>query len=478
MRQRADLTALPTAPTPPVRDLRPLEAALTAAQLRILRHPARRKALQCGRRFGKSFLLGVLLYRAALGHPGTVNLFCALSVEVARRLIWGVLQSLNDRFSLGARFDNAASVAHLPNGSRIHLKGVGTKREGEKLVGDKYRLICFDEGQAYPGWLNYVLEEIIQPALEDLQGELVIAGTTNATAAGPFHELTTDPDSGYEVFSGLWVGDNEKFPLWAGQHDWRERLQTWWEGMLADRGWDEDTPIVRRQWRAEWVRDVDSLILDIDMERNMVAALPEGAYRYVIGCDLGWSDATAFVVVCWRPHDKTVYVVDADVESHLVSDDKCERLQRLIGIYDPERIVIDPAAGGRQWAEDLSAKWGIHIESAQKQSKLEYMSLLSDECSVGKVKFHERVRDHVEQMRIIEWEDKRAGIISEAYAHDFFDAFRYAWRESPHCQATPEPEAPPARGTDAWAAQYARDLEKQLQDYEMERRHMFGCERS
>ena len=468
------MTTLPTVDPPPVRDLSPLENALTRAQRRIMRSPARRKAMQCGRRFGKSYLLGVLLYRAALTYPNTVNLFCALSVEVARRLIWTVLQQLDERFSLGARFDNAASMAFLPNGSRIHLKGVGTKREGEKLVGDKYRLVCIDEGQAYPGWLNYVLEEILQPALEDLQGEVVIAGTTNATAAGPFHDLTTGAVDGWEVHSGLTVFDNEKFPLWAGQPDWASKAKAWWSSMLAERGWNEDTPIVRRQWYAEWVRDVDSLILDIDMGRNMVFDLPEGTYRHVIGCDLGWSDATAFVVVCWRPHDPTVYVRDADVESHLISDDKFVRLKRLVDKYDPELIVIDSAAGGRQWAEDLSAKYGLHLVPAKKQSKIEYMSLLSDECAVGKVKFVEKVREHVEQMRIIEWEDKRAGVISEAYPHDFFDAFRYAWRESPHCQATPAPEAEPEQGTDEWANAYARKLEQQLIEQEREDSWLFG----
>src|SRR5205085_2276529 len=82
----------------------------------------------------------------------------------------------------------------------------------------------------------------------------------------------------------------------------------------------EQTPWFRRNYLREWVVDIDALVYRFRAGLNEYAELPQyrrGEWRFVLGCDLGYADATAFVVVAYHPNDRVLYVVETLSESGL-----------------------------------------------------------------------------------------------------------------------------------------------------------------
>ena len=395
-------------------------------QVEAIRNPKKLKTIRTGRRGGKTKTLGTYLFDVALSRPGALCLFIALTRPSAKRLIWQELKNLNKRHGLGAQFNNTSLEVTLPNGAQIWLAGASSAAEREKLRGHAFDVVCCDESGSFGEEFEYLLTEILDAALEDYAGTLVLVGTPNAAAAGAFFDRDTSDREDWAHFHWS-VLDNPKFPRWAGKKNWRREAKKWWADKCKREGWQEDDPVKHREWLAEWVRDANRLVYRVT-DDLLVPALPAGDYTYLLGADLGWNDQKTIVVLACSEVSKQLYVVDYFAESQLLIDDYAEVLKQYIKTYHSVANVCDAGALGKDIVEQLRQRHAIPIEAATKQHKPANISFLNSALKQRRLHFLPGAKAVFQQMKLLQWKDKLQLKTDQAFREDLCDALLYVFR--------------------------------------------------
>jgi hypothetical protein len=169
-----------------------LRVALHAGQLAIHRSKARFKVCAAGRRFGKSHLAAAELLIAGLaseqnGHELDEThevYYIAPTFEQGKRIMWAKLKKLGGFAEEGgviaARHENTGVIT-LINGRKISIKGADNP---DSLRGVGLSYVVLDE---YADMKPNVWEEIIRPALMDVEGAALFIGTPKGK--NHFYEL-------------------------------------------------------------------------------------------------------------------------------------------------------------------------------------------------------------------------------------------------------------------------------------------------
>lgn len=160
--------------------------SLHPGQAAIFNSPARFKVCAAGRRFGKSHFAALMLGIEALKSEkqtldGTVRLtlehgvyYVAPTFDQAKRIMWPKLKELlgyADHGGFIARENVNDGWLELISGRRIYIKGADNP---ESLRGIGLSYVVLDE---YADMKPFVWDEIIDPALMDVQGEALFIGT-------------------------------------------------------------------------------------------------------------------------------------------------------------------------------------------------------------------------------------------------------------------------------------------------------------
>lgn len=159
-----------------------LDFQLHSGQLEIFNDPARFKVVAAGRRFGKSFLACVSLLINALKDTNEAGYdisdkevyYVAPTFDQAKKIMWPLLKRLGKMEREGgviaSTVENTA-VATLVNGRRISIKGADRP---DLLRGVGLSYVVLDE---YAFMKPDVWQQIIRPALADVEGEALFIGT-------------------------------------------------------------------------------------------------------------------------------------------------------------------------------------------------------------------------------------------------------------------------------------------------------------
>lgn len=157
--------------------------SLHPAQAAIFNSKARFRCVAAGRRFGKTYLASVLLATEALkshndkGYELTAEhgvYYVAPTFEQAKRLMWRRLRLLlgferQGGFIKGENINDG--FFELINGRRIYIKGADNE---DALRGEGYSFVVLDE---YADMKPTVFDDIIDPALMDVEGSVLFIGT-------------------------------------------------------------------------------------------------------------------------------------------------------------------------------------------------------------------------------------------------------------------------------------------------------------
>jgi hypothetical protein len=419
-------------------------------QLEVIAHPARVKTVRTGRRGGKTHLITRWLFKAAQDRAGCKVLFVALTRPSAKRLVWSELQKVNKLYGLGATFNGQDLTVTLLNGSQIWLAGATRGPEIEKLRGHAFDLVCCDESGSFGDELEYLLGEVLDAALEDYQGTIVLVGTPNAAAAGAFFDRDNSAADHIAHFSWT-VLDNPKFPLWAGKADWQTCASAWWQDKVRREGWAVDDPVMNREWLAKWVRDTNRLVYRCD-DSQLVDELPPGEWSYVIGCDLGWNDQKTIVVLACNDNTRQLCFVDCFAQSALLIDDYAEIVKEYQADYNPVAMVCDAGALGKDLVEHMRAVHSIPFLAADKKQKGTNQQFMNGALGRKRLKFAPRARDLYRQMSILQWADQRRMKTDQSFREDLCDAALYAFRYATNVYKPDFFEELPQPGTAEYAA--------------------------
>lgn len=146
-----------------------LQVKLHEKQLEIFNSTSRFKVVAAGRRFGKSRLAAWTLIIEALKSKEKDVFYVAPTFQQAKDILWGLLKEIGHEVIKTAHENTA--VLTLINGRKIYLKG-SDRPDTLRGVGLAYLVV--DE---YADMKANVWEQILRPALADVQGGAMFIGT-------------------------------------------------------------------------------------------------------------------------------------------------------------------------------------------------------------------------------------------------------------------------------------------------------------
>lgn len=439
------------APNNPARS--PWRRDLHRGQTPIFARRLRRFILKWGRRTGKSHALTAWLCDGWQLYPNEVSVFIAQTQGHAYRILWKTLVRFNEKYKLGLRLDESKLTATFPNGHAIWLTGCSTLREVEKIRGGRYRRVAIDEAGTFDSdLLEYLIDDVLDPALMDLDGELALSGTPGPIPKGYFYERCTGigekgPVPAWPMFEATCL-DN---PHVKGREYIRQKL--------AEKGWTEDNPTFKREYLGQWVIDFDAIIYPFVGNRNAFydADLPRdrGRHRTIISVDIGWHHDTSIITSTSHRNHPDVWFRSAWKAPHLlpgrIAMEVERRRQPLLLAGDSVELVIDSGgSGAKTIAEELKATYGLPFRPAEKQGKILGIERLRGGLLDGTV--------HADPLEcaplIAEWSalpynDARDDH-HEQYPDHCADGALYGYRQH-HLAYRPE-EDPPKPGSPEWHA--------------------------
>jgi hypothetical protein len=391
----------------------PVINELTAKQRQLYYEPARFKCGLMGRRCGKSYTDAAALLG---GQPGDVSLYATRKYIDAKAIMLPVFRDLNFRFDLGLRINLSDHTITEPNGAIIRLAGVKDEAAAEDLRGPRYRRVAVDEcGTFHSELLQYLIEDVLQPALVDSGGDMVLTGTPgeDPDPKDYWFQLTGDPASG---LVGKWptthgtIFDNPRTKV-----DPRIALAD----ILRQNDWTEDHPTYRREYLAHWVPDVGSLVFEY---LGDFATGPESGLT-VLALDFGVVDHTSFTVLrqIERPH---VWVMQSYSLPGLDILQIAEQVAGLRKRWHPNYIVADEGALGKGYALTLSRQYNIPVEPADKRHLRARIDMGRGMLAARQVHLTLEARELFDEWKKLPWNPLKTGF-HDRYKADCSDGFLY-----------------------------------------------------
>tara|TARA_R100000951_G_scaffold76179_2_gene64259 strand:- start:18734 stop:20215 length:1482 start_codon:yes stop_codon:yes gene_type:complete len=427
-----------------------LAKTLFKEQVDFIDDPGKRKAAICSRRSGKSYAAGRYLIKEAMEDEGTVCVYIARTREAAKRILWSSLKEANQQFRLGIKFNNADLIATFPNQSKIMFTGANDASDVDKLRGAAFSLAVLDEAAFFNINVRELVNEVLTPALLDRDGSLVLISTPNSSCHGFFYDVTEKGAYNFSVHRWT-VKDNPYM-----QHAVRAINQDIKNGIL-----NPDDPSYKREYLGIWVRDDQEIVYNYT-EGNLFENRPNSdEWEYVLGIDLGYHDATAFVVVAWSPDYPCLYIVDEFKQSKMLTSEVEEKINRFMKDYNFTSIVMDSGGGASKMVlETFKQRSGLPIKPARKSGdKVGMIKIMNSELAAGKIKLRHDMDilkewDKLQYNRSGTAEDKR-------FDNHLSDACLYAWQESRH-YFYKEHTGAPLFGSQDYFKRLEDDLEEKL----------------
>lgn len=358
------------------------------------------------RRLGKTYIANIIAQLVSLV-PGCNVLIISpnynlssISFELQRKFI--------RHFDLEIERDNLKDkVIELSNGSTIRMGSLSTV---DSTVGRSYQIILFDEaalGDDGESAFNVQL----RPTLDRPNSKAIFIST---------------PRGQNNWFSKFFQrGFSSEFPEWCSiTADYTENT----------RMSEADVQEARRSMsKAEFEQEYlasfttfEGQIFNFDRESNCVDWTPKDRCEYIAGCDPGYKDPTAFVVIEYCAATDCFHIVDEYLQSEATTDKHAAQFRELIQKWNVEIVFIDSAAA--QFASDLTYNYDISTTKARKDvlPGIAYVQTLVEQ---GRLKISPHCEHSLAVMDQYRWDPKetlqREKPLHDQYSH-MADAIRYA----------------------------------------------------
>lgn len=379
----------------------------------------------CSRRAGKSHVAGEYLVKTCVDNPGVICVYIALTRLSAKRIMWRTLKDIchANGFYRDIKWNNTELTVEFPNGSQIILAGASDENDIEVLRGSKYKLVVVDECASFKSHFKEMVEEVIEPALIDLDGTLALIGTPGAACSGYFFDASTSTTSGYSKHHWT-IFDNPFIPNSRG----------WLENRMVQKGWTRENPIYKREWQGLWVRSEDSLVYRFNRERNLYDGNYPKNMTYILGIDFGWNDDNAFCILGFNNESPNIYVCETFAKNKMLVDEISARIHTYKERYGGfARIVADTGGLGKQICEEIKARYKLNLLPAEKQGKAAFIEVINSDFAAKRILVPTTEKQFIEEMEILQWDDNEQKRMEDPrFANHLCDAFLYAAREAKH----------------------------------------------
>ena len=396
----------------------PLYRELFDRQLEFALLPSRFIAAVCSRRAGKTTVCAVKAFQELLNRPNSIGIYLALTDRSVEDIFMPAVLPLVGKYKIKCKVNKDEII--FSNGSKLLICGANHSHKIETFRGIKLLFCIIDEAASFSEKiLHYLIDEIIGPALSDLQGQLMLIGTPAAHCQGMFYNVTQGTEGvwvtrRWTAFNNPYVVDN--FTKYADLFCLRKKC-------------DQSHPKFRREYLGEWCTDDESLMIRPFIVNDLPTNYTPDTHRSVIGVDFGFNDQTAFSVIAWERNNPTAYVVECYGRSQMSVSEIANELKRLKETYKPITIVGDPAGASKIMMQEFLDKYKIVMTPAQKTNKAHYIEILNDALINGLLRLSNTTQDLQHEMKRVVWNEERTREL-EGMKCDQLDATLYAFRES------------------------------------------------
>jgi phage terminase large subunit len=296
------------------------------------------------RRLGKTYIANVIGQLVTLV-PGANVLIISpnynlstISFELQRRLI--------KHFDLEITRDNLKDrIIELSNGSTIRMGSLSTV---DSCVGRSYDLIIFDEA-ALGADGEAAFNVALRPTLDKPNSKAIFIST---------------PRGKNNWFSRFFErGFSADFPEWCSiTADYTENSRMA-ESDVAEARKSMSKSEFEQEYMASFTT-FQGQIYALDSATQICDYEALDGDELIAGCDPGYRDPTAFVVIAYQPVLDVYHIVDEYLKSEATTDKHAEAFQELISKWNVDPIFIDSAAP--QFASDLAYLYDIATIKAKK----------------------------------------------------------------------------------------------------------------
>lgn len=381
--------------------IRKLRAGLTAKQLELVNSRSRRMLVHAGRRGGKTTGLVCLALSKAADHPNETVLVLQKTLTTQSAIeFWTALKAVDEKYGIGCSFHETNKLCTLPNGAVIHMMGSDTEDAADKVRGTRYVLVIIDEAGTFRATvLRYLIDQAVEPALIDLEGDLVVSGTPNRRKVGPFWEFSQGAD-GFVSFNWSML-DNTALPIVPLPDNSEEARAAWRERQLTElcarRGWSRTHPTFLREYLGIWAEDVGGGAYTFNPQINVIedfAIERDSKWTFFVGADLGFNDPCALVVWARRKDDPYLYVVRSESRPHLTPVRWAAWAQSWVESYSQLGVVAGKTADtgglGKGYVTQAEESFGLIFEAADKRQKLSHIDFVNGDLTAGRIKIFRR----------------------------------------------------------------------------------------
>lgn len=422
---------------------------------------ARFLAAQCSRRGGKSNGLAKRFWETMDRHPGCQCIYVGLTRESAKEIMIEPMQRIAEEHNIKFTFTESNLTFKNSVGSSLKLVGADAKNFIRKLKGRKYAGVGVDEAQDFGTHLEALIDDVLTPAIADyVDGWIALTGTPGPVPSGYFFSATEKGKFGYEVHRWTLL-DN---PFMPDPHAFIEDL-------IAKKQWAQNSPTLLREYRNQWVLDVESLWVRYKEHLNDYKHIPPGKMNYVLGVDIGYRDADALAVLGWSEASKETYLIEEIVTAKQDITGLVSQIEAVRSKYDIAKIVMDTGGLGKKIHEEIIRRHQLPIFPADKMRKQENVELLNDNLRLGLFKAQAKSQFALDSYQVqIDWDKSTPDriIVKKKPHSDIIDAVLYAFKET-HAFYHEAPKPKLMRGTKEWAeAQSSEMFEKTLENLKQE----------
>lgn len=424
------------------------------------------QAWLCGRRAAKtSSILAKVLQE---GIPGEVHPYVTTTKQKAREITWPVLERFQKDYNVKLDFNRTTGEVISDRGVHITCEGLSTAPEVEKLRGQRFPGIVFDEAQALKDDLfRRALFEAAQPATADFYQRggfgVICSGTAGYAPTGLWHELT----GGNDVSEGKY--GTSVFRATILDNPYIRNAAVFLEKLRARMHWTDDDPVYQREWLGRWCVGGDGLCYGRSWcNRYMPRYMMPLTGFTIMALDFGEVRPCAWVVIRIVPFEEQIGdYIHKSFHVHVLHAKEivCNSIHEITAItralvkeYHVGLIVGDSAEGfGIRHMNDV---FGMNIIPAFKHgAKAERIFLTCSMLRAGTCHLYEGCEVLGEEFMTVPWNDERTDHHASFNDHAL-DALHYALEQA--FQVMQVKPAQPAPGSEAALEQKRLEMRKRI----------------
>ncbi len=357
------------------------------------------------RRLGKTYIANIIAQLVSL-IPGCNILIISPNYNLSS-ISFELQRTFIKKFDIEVTRDNLKDrVIELSNGSTVRMGSLSTV---DACVGRSYTLILFDEAALGSGG-----EEAFNVQLRPTLDRPNSKGIFISTPRGKNNWFARFFDRGF----------NPAFPEWCSiSADYTENPRMSESDVAEARN-----SMSKAEFEQEYLASFNTFegqIFNFSHD-NVMEFSPVGRVQYIAGCDPGFRDPTAFIVIAYDEMLDLFHVVDEYLEAESVTSVHAAAFRKFIDKWDIELVYVDSAAA--QFSADLAYEYDIACTNAKK-AVLPGIAYVSNVVECGRLRVSPHCSHTLAALDQYRWDNKE-GLVREKPVHDAYshmaDALRYA----------------------------------------------------